>query len=383
MSERTETQLGEIVRFADELPVAIWVGSVPSGECVYVNQAFRTILGIDPPEGAARGNYVGPYSVHTLTGAPYPEKQMPYERALAARALVEIDDMFIQRHDGGRTYLRVYARPLFDEGGEMTHVVEAFTDISREALSNEKQRVQEAQLRRAQRMEALGSLAGGIAHDFNNLLTAIKMIVGQLGLVRNSDSRVATGLAQIDDVAESAARLTRALLDFARPGMSLKRRVSLRELATKAALLAASGLDPRITIEGPLGDEDLHVEGDPTQLEQLLLNLIWNARDAIATAGRVTLRLRRRTVSADELGALAPGQYAQLEVEDTGGGIAPEVRERIFEPYFTTKSSGAIKGTGLGLAMVFGIVESHDGHVDVTCTGASGTTMRVLLPLVD
>jgi two-component system cell cycle sensor histidine kinase/response regulator CckA len=375
---RSADELGEIARYADELPVAIWVGSVPSGECVYVNREFRRVLGIDPPEGAARANYVGPYSVHTHDGKPYPEASMPYERVLAARAPIEVDDLVIHRHDGGRTYLRVYARPLFDASGAISHVLEAFTDITREVASQRAQLERDAQLRQAQRMESLGSLAGGIAHDFNNLLTVIRMISTHLASTK-SDPEVVAGLTQIDEVTESATRLTRALLGFARQGKNLRQRTNLKALVSGVAELSRRTVGRHIELVCSLCDEPLEVEGDPSQLEQLLMNLVVNARDAIEGPGRLTISARPHELGeADELPA---GLYALIEVEDTGTGIPETVRDRIFEPYFTTKTQGAVKGTGLGLATVFGIVESHKGRVHIARTGPQGTSMRVLLPL--
>ena len=253
---RSAEELGEIARYADELPVAIWVGRVPSGECVYVNREFRQVLGIDPPEGAARQNYVGPYSVHTHDGKPYPEAAMPYERVLAARAPIEVDDLVIHRHDGGRTYLRVYARPLFDASGAITHVLEAFTDITREVASQRAQLERDAQLRQAQRMESLGSLAGGIAHDFNNLLTVIRMISTHLASTK-SDPEVCAGLTQIDEVTESATRLTRALLGFARQGKNLRQRTNLKALISGVAELSRRTVGRHIEVLSRLPDEPL------------------------------------------------------------------------------------------------------------------------------
>src|SRR4051812_35943587 len=152
--DRTLDQLREITKFADALPVAVWVGRAPSGECVYVNRKFEEILGITPPEGALRGNYVGPYGVHTTTGEAYPEDQMPYERVVRARAAVVIEDLVIHRHDGGRTHLRVFASPLFDERGELAYVVEAFTDKTKEVEADRARREGERQLEIAQKLDS-------------------------------------------------------------------------------------------------------------------------------------------------------------------------------------------------------------------------------------
>jgi signal transduction histidine kinase/ActR/RegA family two-component response regulator len=277
--------------------------------------------------------------------------------------------------------LRVYARPLFDDAGQMTHVVEAFTDITREVVSRELQLEREAQLRQAQRMDSLGSLAGGIAHDFNNLLTIIKMIATDLS-ERSDSPEIQNGLVQIDEVTESATGLTRALLGFARQGKNLQQRTCLNEIAARVAEMARRTVGRHLTVQCELSSGPLAVEGDHSQLEQLLMNLVLNGRDAIAGSGTLTIRTSKQDVRERERGTLAPGPYAVVEVEDNGSGIPPEVRDRIFEPYFTTKTGGAVKGTGLGLATVFGIVENHRGSVSIARTGPGGTTMRVLLPLL-
>ena len=369
-----------IASIADELPAAIWVGSAPRGETVYTNRAFREILGLEGPPEAQRGNYVGPYGVHTRSGEPYPEGHMPFERAVAARATVEVDDLVIHRHDGGRVHLRVLARPLFDEHGEITHVVESFTDITREVLAEQARADGEAQLRQAQRMDSIGNLAGGIAHDFNNLLATIKILSSLLRSGESDPARL-TAFGQIDQVTDSAAKLTRSLLGFARRGKHLSQRVSLAAVARSVAEIVGRTVDRRIEVrfEGGAGD----VIGDGTQLEQVILNLLLNARDAIEGAGTITVRTYPAEVDAAlaaRLPPLAPGPHVALEVSDTGSGIDPAVRDRIFEPYYTTRAAGAGHGTGLGLAVVYGVAQSHRGAVEVERNLPRGTTMRVLLP---
>ncbi|MDB4928075.1 MAG: Sensory box histidine kinase/response regulator, partial [Myxococcaceae bacterium] len=376
----TLRELEFIAAIADALPAAIWVGSAPRGETVYTNGEFREILGLTAPPDAERGNYVGPYGVHTVDGAPYPEHRMPFERALAARATVEVDDLVIHRHDGGRVHLRVFARPLFDERGEVTHVVESFTDITREVLAERARAEGESRLGQAQRMDSIGNLAGGVAHDFNNLLATIKILSSLLRAGESDPARL-TAFAQIDQVTDSAAKLTRSLLGFARRGKNLSQRVSLDAAARSVAEIVGRTVDRRIEVR--FEGEAVDVVGDATQLEQVIMNLLLNARDAIEGAGTITVRTGLVEVDAAraaKLGALAPGPHAVLEVIDTGTGIDPAVRDRIFEPYFTTRAAGSGHGTGLGLAVVYGVAQSHRGAVEVAPNQPCGTTMRVLLP---
>lgn len=355
---------------ADDLPVAIWLGAVPGGQVVYVNRAFEAILGMGPPEEAARGNYVMPYRVETRAGDPYPEEQMPYECVLRARATVSLDDLVVHRRSGERVYLRVSARPLFGPDGEITHVLEAFYDITREVLAEQARAEGEARLRNVQRMEALGNLAGGVAHDFNNMLTAIKIMTSHLERSELDPSRLSM-LGDIDQVVDSAAKLTHSLLRFAKRGEAVRCDLSVADLVTSIAGIARRTIDRNIEVVTETAGQGV-VHGDSGQLEQLLMNLVVNARDAMPRGGRVRLRCHE---SDDE-----EGSWVLLEVIDNGSGIERAMRERIFEPYFTTKTTGPLKGTGLGLATVYGTVQAHGGSIDVLDSPGGGTTMRVRLP---
>ncbi len=350
---------------ADDLPLAIWLGAVPGGEVLYVNKMFEEILGMGPPEGAAAGNYVTPYSVHTRSGETYPENQMPYERVLRARDTCVIDDLVIHRGDR-RVYLRVFARPLFDAAGNITHVLETFEDISREVIAEQARVEGEARLRHAQRMEAVGNLAGGIAHDFNNMLAAVKILTSHLERTELDAHRLRL-LADIGSVVDTAAKLTHALLRFTRRGDAQIQAVSVPDVVNNIAELSRRTLDKRIEILTEIHGRGV-VLGDPGQLDQLLMNLVVNARDAMSEGGRLVLRSR------DD------GTNVVVEVEDNGPGISRDIRERVFEPYFTTKTNGPVKGTGLGLATVYGIVKGHGGAIEIVDTPGGGTTMRITLP---
>ncbi|HEU4569482.1 MAG TPA: ATP-binding protein, partial [Gemmatimonadales bacterium] len=238
----------------------------------------------------------------------------------------------------------------------------------------------EEQLRQSQRLESLGRLAGGVAHDFNNLLT---VILGNLALVRGElpdDSTAAEDIGMAERAARRASELTRKLLTFARrqsvAPQVLELQQQLRDL--EAIFKRLVGEDVRL-----VGD---HAPGlwpvlmDPGHLEQVVTNLVVNARDAMPDGGTITLRTRNVTFSGDRPnpGGLPPGEYVQLEVTDSGTGMGPDVLARIFEPFFTTKEPG--KGTGLGLATVYGIVHQAGGHVDVRSTPGLGSTFIVLLP---
>ncbi len=308
---------------------------------------------------------------------------MPFVRALEARATVIVDDIVIHRPDGGRVYIRAQARPVFVAGEDViSHVVIAFIDITRE-VTHEAARVEaEARLARAHRMESVGSLAGGVAHDFNNLLAVVRLLTSSLRRTERDALRL-EDLRSIDEVVDSAAALTRSLLAFAGRGKTRSERVPLDAIAGAILDILGRAVDKRIAVRSELSSR-ADVVGDGSQLEQVLMNLVVNARDALPDTGNIlvkTYRLDVDEVTAKRMGRLTPGEHVALEVHDDGTGIDPSIRERIFEPYFTTKTTGQLRGTGLGLATVYGIVEGHGGAIEVLDNVPRGTLVRVLLPV--
>lgn len=238
----------------------------------------------------------------------------------------------------------------------------------------------EAQFLRTQRLESIGTLAGGIAHDLNNLLAPIVMGVE---LLRQGEASP-THRRVIDTIERSARRgtdLVKQVLSFARGVEGARVAVHLGHIIREIVTMTQTTFPKSITLEVDVPRDLWLVTGDPTQLNQVLLNLCVNARDAMPTGGRLCIRVRNTEVDA-QLATMHPGlavgPYVQLEVTDTGKGIAPEIQERIFEPFFTTKEVG--KGTGLGLSTVLGIVRSHGGAVNVESAHDRGTTFRIHLP---
>ena len=238
------------------------------------------------------------------------------------------------------------------------------------------------QLRQSQKMEAVGSLAGGIAHDFNNLLTAI---LGYCDLALESadaQSPVREDLLEIRRAAQRAAELTHQLLAFSRRQMLKPTVFSLSTAVQGTVKILRRLISENIVLELSLGPSPLLVCADPGQVEQVILNLAVNARDAMVRGGKLVLSTEERifTVSHNVAGStLAPGRYAMLSVTDTGTGITPAVRERLFEPFFTTKERG--HGTGLGLATVYGVIQQSGGGIDVQSIPGEGSTFTVYFPL--
>ena len=247
-----------------------------------------------------------------------------------------------------------------------------------------ERQVIEAQLRQSQKMEAVGQLTGGMAHDFNNLLG---VIIGNLDLIRDTgplDPRIDELVGQALEAALGGADLTRRLLAFARRQPLQPVRIDLKELVARTVKLLARVLGENIEISVELGEGDCFVIADATQLEAALTNLATNARDAMPRGGRLLISTGRRGLDADYAASnrdVTPGEYAVIEVTDTGVGMPPEVIGKIFDPFFTTKEVG--KGTGLGLCMVFGFLKQSGGHITVYSEVGVGTTFRLYLPRVE
>ncbi|MGZ8430218.1 MAG: PAS domain-containing hybrid sensor histidine kinase/response regulator [Candidatus Deferrimicrobiaceae bacterium] len=254
-------------------------------------------------------------------------------------------------------------------------------DITYRKRAEEESRLLQSQLIQAQKMEALGLLAGGIAHDFNNLLTGILGYANLLCYRKGIDPEVERAAVAIQRASERASNLTAQLLGFARKGKNLNIEVDLGGLVTAVTGLLERTLDQRIRIVTDFHPEEGCVLGDPSQLDQVVMNLAVNGCDSMPEGGRLKIATER--VFLDEAfcrdrEGMTPGNYLLLSVGDTGIGIPPENLERIFDPFFTTKPQG--KGTGLGLSMVFGIVRNHGGCVDVRSEAGAGTEFRVYLP---
>jgi signal transduction histidine kinase/ActR/RegA family two-component response regulator len=266
--------------------------------------------------------------------------------------------------------------------------LDKFIHSSNEYLQQAKEEMWEREkteerLRQAQRMESVGRLAGGIAHDFNNLLTTV---LGYSALALedpdlSQESR--EGLATIQQSAQSAANLTQQLLAFSRKQVIQPQVLSLNEMLSSMRMMLRRLIGEAIELDFEL-DEDLGwIEADPGQIQQVILNLAANGRDAMPLGGRLSIRTRQRLIG-DALqagdGEVHPGEYATLIVTDNGTGMDAQIREKVFDPFFTTKEPG--KGTGLGLATVYGIVRQHNAYIDVVSHPNEGSSFTLYFPCV-
>ncbi len=303
---------------------------------------------------------------------------------------------------GGTTWIETIKTPIVDERGAVIGTTGIARDITerkrmedelRRAHDELEARVEERtaalresqeQLAQAQKMEAIGQLAGGVAHDFNNLLTIItgysELILGRLG----ADDPHRAAVADIRQAGERAAALTRQLLAFSRKQILEPRILDLNDIVAGTEKILRRLIGEDIDLTCTLSPDLHRVKVDPGQMEQVILNLAVNARDAMPRGGRLTIETRNAERTASPSPATSPGEAARsvlLSVGDTGGGMTPEIKSRIFEPFFTTKGPG--KGTGLGLSTVYGIVQQSGGRIAVRSDPGAGTEFEIMLPACD
>ncbi|MRR33311.1 response regulator [bacterium] len=265
--------------------------------------------------------------------------------------------------------------PVKDDSGRVLKVIEVGRDVT-------EQKNLERQLQHSQKLEAVGKLAGGIAHDFNNILTAIMGFASLLRMKMEKDNPLRRYAEQILSSSEKASGLTQGLLAFSRKQVMSPKPTDLNELIIHGQKLLLSLLRDDIELVLDLHGENLTIMADGIRLEQVFMNLASNARDAMPDGGKVFISTGLFTMDEAFIQAHGygkPGRYASVSVTDTGLGMDEQTREKIFEPFFTTKEVG--KGTGLGLATVYGIIKQHDGYIGVNSEPGSGTTFVLYLPL--
>ena len=340
-----------------------------AGRFVYVSPVCRALLGYEPEQLVGRlfEELCDPADVRAVRAA--------HERLLQDHG-VDLTTCRMRRSDGREVWFETTRQTIVDEAtGEVT----GFLTVSRDVT--ERRRFEE-ELRHVQKMEAVGQLAGGVAHDFNNLLTAIRGFSDVLFQSIRADDPRRGDVLEICKATDRAATLTRQLLAFSRRQLMRPESLSLNTIVTDLARILQRLLGDGVTVSTRLAPDLATVRADPGQMEQVLLNLALNARDAMGEAGgSLAIETANVDVAPGPDARHAPGRYAVLRVVDTGCGMTPEVRERLFEPFFTTKERG--KGTGLGLSMVYGIVTQSGGFIVVDSAPGKGATFAIHLPTVD
>jgi PAS domain S-box-containing protein len=360
-----ESKYRELVENANDVVFKI----DPDGCCQPMNRAGEAIAGF------AAG---GPHGTH-LADVVVPEDadtaRRQIERVLAGDD-VPVFELEMLNHDAARVRLEVNLRPIWKDGA-----VIAAQGIGRDVTVRTKL---EQQLRQAQKMDAVGRLAAGVAHDFNNLLTVIlgNCEVGASMLTAVDPMR--NTLHEIRRSAERAAALTNQLLAFTRQQIIQPRVLDVNDTIADIRRMITRLIGENITVRFVPGAAVWHVRADPWQLQQVMVNLVVNSRDSMPGGGRLTIRTQNLRFAQPHLergASVPPGDYMEIAVGDTGAGMTKQTLERLFEPFFTTKEVG--KGTGLGLATVYGIVKQNDGFVFVDSEPGAGSTFRILLPRAD
>jgi len=295
------------------------------------------------------------------------------------------------RKDGVPIHVIFAGSPIMVEG-EVVGVIATYADITERVRAEEARQEMEQQLQQQERLAAIGQLAGGIAHDFNNLLTSIMLYAQIVRDKPHLPADVAPAVGSILEESRRAARLVQQILDFSRRAMMKVRPIDLASSVEKAIGILQRTLPESIHLTLEVGPEEYIVNADPTRIQQVLMNLATNARDAMTSSisveaqegGELRIALSRVRVGADDQPPVAEmerGEWACLSVSDTGTGMTEEVQAHLFEPFFTTKEVG--EGTGLGLAQVHGIVKQHGGYIGVDTEVGRGTTFRIYLPVYE
>jgi PAS domain S-box-containing protein len=355
--------------FFRDSPIGLYRAD-PAGEFLMVNPAMLSLLG-----------FVSLDQLHAspvCTSARHQDRERAKFLAdLAGTSQVLSRDTTWLRHDGSPVHVRESARAFRDSTGAIEHIDGTVEDIS------ERRHLEERYLQ-AQKVQAIGQLAGGVAHDFNNILTAINCYSDLLLMQPSLEDGARRSVQQIRAAGDRAANLTQQLLAFSRKQRLQPRVIQLNAVVNELDPMLHRLVSEHIRIRTISTAGLSPVRADPGQLQQVVMNLVVNARDAMPRGGQLTIETANVTLDADYSRThpeVTPGRHVMLAVSDTGVGITPEVKARLFEPFFTTKAPGT--GTGLGLATCHGIVKQSGGHIAVYSEVGRGTTFKVYLPAVD
>ena len=353
----------------NDAPSAYFSVSAINGRIMRSNKAAQQMLG---------------FSAEDLTGRKYSElfvdtpagktrAQALFEKFLAGEPIND-EEIQLMRSDKKAIWGSLQVTPIFNKEGKVVESRSVIIDIA-------ERKNLEGQLRQAQKMEAIGTLAGGIAHDFNNILTPI---MGYSELLLSETPREHMNYRMLEQIAKASRRarqLVHQILTFSRQTVEESKPLALNPAVKEPIKLLRASLPASIEIREHITSQDIIVLADPVQVHQITMNLCTNAAHAMPQGGILEVKLEKTVIEYGDDSGLPGGDYACLTISDTGTGISPEIIDRIFEPYFTTKPTG--KGTGLGLSIIHGIVKNMGGSITVRTEPGQGSSFRVLLPLYE
>ncbi|MBE2215223.1 MAG: response regulator [Opitutaceae bacterium] len=357
----------------DTLPAAVFRKDL-EGRFVFVNAQFCAFRGCAPEDILGR----------SVFDPADPELSRRFQdddrRVIETGEVFHFEDTVCRPGSPPRT-IEIVEGPVREASGAITGVQGFFWDITERRKAEEAHKSVEAQLRQVQKMEAIGQLSGGVAHDFNNILTVIQCHASLMGSDPKLPDELHEAVSEISHAAQRAANLTRQLLAFSRRQTLRPTDLDLNEVVANLTKMLQRIVGEDISVHLHFSPVPAQVHADASMLDQVVLNLVVNARDAMPEGGK--LEIETHVCELDEAAARAmpegrAGDFVCLSVSDTGTGMAPEVRARLFEPFFTTKDVG--KGTGLGLATVYGIVRQHQGWIEVRSEIGRGSLFRIYLP---
>ncbi len=355
--------------FFRDSPIGLYRVS-PDGSFLMVNPALLTILGFASQEEL--------YSGKTSRGeAVFDSGRAQFLSQLSASTDVVRRDAVWRRRDGAQLQIRESGRAFRNGSENVAHIDGTIEDVTEHLQLEDR-------FRQAQKVQAIGQLAGGVAHDFNNILTVISGYSQLLLSNKDFSDEVRLNICRIHDAGQRAADLTRQLLAFSRKQRLQPRVIHLNSITSEMDPMLQRLVGENIRIRTITVSGLAPVRADPSQIQQVVMNLVVNARDAMPAGGQLTIETSNVTFGEDYAQAhheVLPGKYVMLAVSDTGTGMTPEVQARLFEPFFTTKAPGY--GTGLGLATCYGIVKQSGGHIAAYSEIGHGTTFKVYLPSVE
>ncbi|MBN2529037.1 MAG: response regulator [Deltaproteobacteria bacterium] len=386
----TERKLADSIRllnFAiDQMPVPVVLVSAKDEKLFRINTPAKHLMSTCPPAQQTEINGLDVlkyWSVYHPDGKPYSLEESPLTKAIREGVHTRNTELVLQNPEGS-SWVSASASPLLDENNNVIAGILVFPDIT--DLKNAQLALMESEKKVHQydRLEAVGRLAGGIAHDFNNLLTVIASFA-EFGIedLRDEDP-IKSDLKQILDAANRGSSLSRQLLAFSKKQMMEPEFIDVNVLIKELEKLLQRLIGDSIELQILYDDHLTTIHADPSQIDQVIMNLAVNARDAMPMGGILKMSTSNHVLDADFMKAhpcSKEGNYIRIRVADTGTGMDADVQKRIFEPFFTTKPKD--KGTGLGLSTVYGIIEQSNGFINMKSTLGQGTTFDIFLPAIE